>query len=102
MDLIKLFDFRSLGFASLWIMGLSIILVTFGFVHFNAHAETRHSKEIIKQPIYQAAIYAGLMLFCIGLSGDSGYWWESMIWIILTMGFGVFLLFTWKEIRRNK
>ena len=102
MDLINLIDLRLVAFTSLWIIGLAIILAAFGFVHYYVQTESRRSIEIIKQPIYQVVISTGLMLFCIGISGSSDNWWEIIVWILLAIGFGVYLFSTWKGIRKSK
>jgi len=102
MDSLTLINWRLVGFASLWIIGLAIILTIFGVVHFYANAEYRRTVEILKRPIYQAVINAGLMLFCIGKSGGSDNWIKSILWILLAIGFAVHLFAAWREIRQSK
>jgi uncharacterized membrane protein YoaK (UPF0700 family) len=102
MDIFSLIDLRSVSFASLWIIGLAIILTAFGFIHYYAQVESRRSMEIIKQPIYQVVISIGLMLFCIGLSGGTDNLLESILWILLAIGIGVYLFSVWRKIRRTR
>ena len=92
MENLDLIDWKMVGFASLWILGLAVILSVFGFVDYHAKAGGTRFRDELRKPIFQAWINAGLTLFCLGLLGSSGAWWESVLWGILAVAFLVFCI----------
>ncbi len=75
------------GFASLWILGLAVILATLGFADYYANRDSRRLREILKKPGYRATVNAGLTLFCLGLMGFSRTWWETVLWGLFAVAF---------------
>ena len=75
------------GFASLWILGLAVILTALGFADYHAHTSSKRMREVLKEPGYSAAVNAGLALFCLGLLGSSRAWWEMALWGLLAVAF---------------
>ena len=80
-------DWRLVGFSALWILGLSVLLATVSFADYTAHAEGVRTREALKRRAYQAALYAGMTLFALGLGGAGRSWWETALWICLTATF---------------
>ncbi len=76
-----------LGFASLWILGLAVILSTLGFANYHASRGRKRLREVLGEPGYRAAVNAGLTLFCLGLLGSSLSWWETVLWGLLAAAF---------------
>ena len=68
---LDLIDWPMVGFASLWILGLALMLTTFGFADYHAGHERKKAREILKRSEYQVPINAGIALFCLGLLGSS-------------------------------
>ncbi len=87
MENLDLIDWRMVGFASLWILGLALILTTLGFANFHAHTGSKRMREVLGEPGYRAAVNAGLTLFCLGLLGSSLSWWETVLWGLLAAAF---------------
>ena len=76
-----------LGFASLWILGLAVILSTLGFADYQANRGSKRRREVLREPGYRAAVNAGLTLFCLGLLGSSRTMWETVLWGLLAAAF---------------
>jgi len=75
------------GFASLWILGLALILTALGFADYHANQRSKRLREVLGEPDYRAAVNAGLTLFCLGLLGSSRAWWEMALWGLLAVAF---------------
>jgi hypothetical protein len=101
MENLDLIDWRMVGFASLWILGLAVILSVFGFVDYHAKAGGRRFRDELRKSIYQAWINIGLVLFCLGLLGSSDAWWESVLWGLLAAAFLVFGIRSFREWRKE-
>jgi len=80
------------GFASLWILGLAVILTALGFADYHAHTGSKRMREVLKEPGYSVAVNTGLALFCLGLLGSSRAWWETVWWASLAVAFMVFTI----------
>jgi Mn2+/Fe2+ NRAMP family transporter len=101
MENLALIDWRMLGFAALWILGLAIVLTVLGFADYRASRESARAADVLRRSGYRAAVNAGLTLFCIGLLGSGHAWWESAIWGSLALAFGFFAWEGWMEYRRS-
>ena len=97
MDNLDLIDWRMVGFASLWILGLSLILSVLGFVDYHARGNKRRFRDELKEPGYQVGINAGLVLFCLGLIGSARAWWESVLWGLLAAAFVYYGIVAFRE-----
>ena len=93
---IGLIDWRLVGFGALWILGLSVLLATLSFADYTAHTEKVRLRDTLARRGYQAAIYAGLTLFAVGLSGTARAWWEIALWILLAAGSAFLAWRTWR------
>lgn len=76
-----------LGFASLWILGLAVILATLSFADYHANRGSKRRREVLGEPGYRAAVNTGLTLFCLGLLGSSRTMWETVLWGLLAAAF---------------
>lgn len=102
MENLDLIDWRMVGFASLWILGLAVILSVFGFVDYHAKVGGVRFRDELRKAIYQAWINIGLTLFCLGLLGSSDTWWEAVLWGLLVMAFLVFGVGSFRAWRKDK
>ncbi len=91
-----LIDWRLVGFSALWILGLSVLLATLSFADYTAHTERARLRDTLGRRSYRAAIYGGLTLFGLGLTGTAGTWWETAIWIALSLAFGFLAWQAWR------
>ncbi len=87
MSNLGLIDWGLVSFSALWIVGLSIILAACSFADYNAAEQRLRTRTVLRGPSYQAAINAGLVLFCLGLMGSSRAWWEQLLWSALAITF---------------
>lgn len=87
MENLDLIDWRMVGFASLWILGLAVLLTVLGFADYHAKVEGRRIRDLLREPGYQAAVNGGLTLFCLGLLGSARAWWEKALWALLAVAF---------------
>lgn len=92
-----LIDWRLVVFSALWILGLSVLLATFSFADYTAHAEHVRLRQALGRRGYQAAIYAGLTLFALGLGGTARAWWEIAIWVLLALAAAYLAWRNWKR-----
>ncbi|MCK5642637.1 MAG: hypothetical protein KAJ19_17650 [Gammaproteobacteria bacterium] len=99
MENLDLIDWRMVGFSSLWILGLSIILTVLGFADYHAKTRKRRFREELRGVEYQRLINIGLALFCLGLLGSSSTWWEKVLWGLLALSFTFFAAQSWWEKR---
>ncbi len=90
MENLSLIDWRMVGFAALWILGLAIVLSALGFASYEARPAGEKLRERLKRPGYQRAINAGLTLFCLGMAGTAGSWWERILWGLLGAAFAFY------------
>ena len=102
MDNLDLIDWRMVGFASLWITGLALILSALGFADYHAKIEVRRFRDVVKRHGYQAAINGGLALFCIGLINSARAWWEAVIWGVLGAAFVAFTVNSMRAQRKGE
>ena len=99
MENLNLIDWRMVGFSSLWILGLSIILTVLGFVDYHAKTRQRRFREELRGSGYQRFINIGLVLFCLGLLGSSSTWWEKILRGLLALSFTFFAAQGWWGVR---
>jgi len=101
MENLDLIDWRMVGFASLWILGLAVVLSVFGFVDYHAKVGGVRFRDELRKAIYQAWINIGLALFCLGLLGSSDTWWEAVLWGVLVVAFIVFSISAFRAWRKG-
>jgi hypothetical protein len=99
MENLNLIDWKLVGFGSLWILGLSVILSVFGFVDFYSKQRGIRFREELRRPNYHPWINLGLVLFCLGLLGSSEVWWETGLWGLLAAAFAWFSVQSFREVR---
>jgi len=87
MEGLDLIPWRTVGFSTLWILGLAVILTLIGFADYHASQEGARTRQVLRRPGYRAGINGGLTLFCLGLLGSSGAWWETVLWGLLALSF---------------
>lgn len=92
INYLKLIDWQTLAFTSLWIIGLAVVVAIFGFVQYAAQRTARRFVNVLQESGYQAGMNAGLALFCLGLLGSSRHWWEVVVWSTLAIWFCVNLI----------
>lgn len=102
MENLSLIDWRMVGFASLWILGLALLLTVLGFADYHANIQDRRMRDLLREPGYQTPINAGLTLFCLGLIGSAQAWWERLLWGALVLSFGYFTVRSWQAWRSGQ
>ncbi len=103
MDNLGLIDWREVGFAALWIVGLAVVLAALGFADYNRQTAKRGFRQELKRPAYQLPIQAGLAMFCLGQLGASQPWWQTALWGGLALAFigmsvGAFRQIGWVQV----
>jgi hypothetical protein len=99
MTNLELIDWRLVGFSSLWILGLTIILVAFSAADYEASQAPSHvrTRDVLRLPGYQAALWGGMVLFCLGLLGSARAWWEGALWLGFAVAFGYQAWQAWRR-----
>ena len=96
MDNLELIDWRMVAFASLWIVGLAILLTAISFAYYYAQIRGERLREELRRSGYQAAINGGLALFSTGMLGSANTWWERIVWGLLVIAFLYYALTSWR------
>lgn len=99
MENLELIDWKMVGFASLWILGLAILLTALGFADYHAKLEDTRIRSLMRRPTYQLAVNFGLSIFCLGLLGSAKVLWETALWILLAAAFAFFSFKSWRQLR---
>ena len=86
------------GFATLWIVGLAVILSALGFAYYKAGQAEEKLRARLRRPVFQRALNAGLTLFCLGMIGSAEAIWERVLWGLLT---AAFTFYTWQAGRKG-
>ena len=102
MENLDLIDWRMIGFAALWVTGLAIVLSALGFADYHAATSRSRFREEVARPRLSASINLGLMLFCLGLTGSSGAWWETALWIMLAAAFAAYTVHALRRLERDR
>lgn len=102
MQNLDLIDWRMVGFASLWISGLAVILTTVGFADYHAAIARERLRDRLGQPASQIAINLGLALFSLGLLGSSAAWWEMVLWGLLAAAFVGYAVRAFRKLRSER
>lgn len=89
------------GFASLWIGGLAVILSALGFADYHAAVGGRKFRQEVRRPGYQAAINFGLTTFSLGQLGSWRAWWEIVLWGVLAAAFAGYTFAALRRLRRE-
>jgi len=87
------------GFGSLWIIGLAVLLTAIGFADHEAHIQASRTGNMLRQPGYKLAVSAGLTLFFIGLLGSAEAWWEWAVWTLLALFSAYSTWRSWRQVR---
>jgi hypothetical protein len=83
-----------------WITGASICLSVLGIAVYTASEIKCTLKNIFQRKSYSLAIDLGAILFCAGLCGSAGVWWEKSLWGLL--GFGFIADAIWDKIEQSR
>ena len=102
MENIDLIDWRMVGFASLWIMGLAVILAVLSFADYHSKTKGDRFRDELRKPIYLVWINVGLSLFCLGMLGSSDTLWQSLLWGFLAVVFVVLSICSYKGWRKDR
>jgi len=97
MNNLDLIDWRLVAFSALWITGLSVLLAALSFADYIASQRRLRTRQVLLQPGYQAALYGGLVLFCLGVGGASNVWWQQLLWVVLAAAFGYQTWTAWRK-----
>ncbi len=97
MSNLSLIDWRLVAFSAVWILGLAIVLSVLSMAYYQAQITSHSLRHRLGQAGPQLAMDGGLALFCVGMAGTSGSWWERGLWGVLA---AVFLAFMWGAWRR--
>ena len=99
MDNLELIDWRMVAFASLWIIGLAVLLTAISFAYYTTQVRGGRLREELRNSGYQVAINGGLALFSTGLLGSANTWWERFAWGLLAIAFLYYSVICWRNKR---
>jgi hypothetical protein len=87
-------DGYSLLFEALWILGLSLVAAGLSLANYLAKRENWTFRQAFKSPGRRAMIDLGLLFFCIGLAGTTGWIWGRIVWAALAL---FYALRVWRD-----
>lgn len=97
MSNLSLIDWPLVAFSALWILGLAVMLSALGFAYYEAETNGERIWDRMRRAGAQLALNGGLALFCVGMAGTSGSWWERGLWGTLCLAF---LWYAWSARKR--
>jgi hypothetical protein len=80
-------DWRGVGFATLWIVGLAVLLAAVSLADYEAHQRQARLRTVLGGGGYPLALNAALTLFCLGMLGSGRAGWEKALWLGLALAF---------------
>lgn len=86
--MLELIDWRLVGFGGLWVFGLGVALAALSFADYEAARARVRTREVLRRPGYQAAIYLGLALFAAGQGALAAGWLLQAAWLLVAAGLG--------------
>jgi hypothetical protein len=91
--LTRVIDWFNLAANSLWILAAAIALAAVSFASWEASLKKVKFRQQLNQSGYQAVLNIAGLMFCLGLAGTSGRWWEIVLWLLLSVWFAFQLVF---------
>ena len=82
-------DWYSVGFGSLWILGLGLVVAVLSFSNYLASQQKRRFRQVLEMPACQIMIDLGLVFFCLGWIGSVSSTWERIVWAVLALIFAI-------------
>jgi len=91
-------DWVSVGFGTLWVLGLGIVTATISFAYYLASQNNQRFKRVMEIPACHFMINLGLILFCVGVAGGVSEVWERLLWAVMAL---MFMFQIWQA-RKNR
>ena len=76
-------DLWAVAANGLSVVGLALVLAVLGWGYWAAGVEGVRLGRVLGRPRLRRGIDVGLALFCAGLAGTSGQWWQRALWALL-------------------
>jgi Ca2+/Na+ antiporter len=78
-------DFGKVLSASIWILGLSVVLITISYARYESVKEKINIKKYLDKRNYYVFLVVGFILFCVGIALSDPRWWVKVVWIFLAI-----------------
>jgi len=88
VSVLSLVDWGLVAWGAVWVLGLAVALAAVSWADYEAARQKVRTREVLRRPRYQAAIYFGLALFALGQGGLAAWTWLRLIWLGVAAGFG--------------
>ncbi len=75
----------SVLFNSFWILGLSLLLASLSYHHYQAQRSERSLREQLSTRSFLLSAWSSAALVGVGLAATSTRLWETVIWIAFTL-----------------
>jgi hypothetical protein len=85
-------DWINVGANGLWILGCALALASFSYASWRASQEGGKLSAHLESPGTRQALYLAGLLFCVGLAILAGSLFERVLWVFLSLAFGVGLI----------
>lgn len=102
MQNLDLIDWGLIGFSSLWIGGLALILSALGMANYRAAVLHVPMRQVLAEAGYRVTIDLGMTFFCLGMLGLAAAWWERVVWGLLAGAFLAYALSASGALKRRR
>lgn len=89
-------DWGGLVFNALWVLGCALGLAVVSYASWDGVVSGEGLRKRLGRKAAQAWLDLAAVLFCAGLAGTAGRVWETGLWAVLGLAFGVQLGLAWR------
>ena len=82
-------DWYSVGFGTLWIIGLGFVVSVLSYANYKAIHLNRRFLQVLEMLSCRIMIDLGLVFICLGLTGSVSGTLERILWAVLGLIFSV-------------
>ena len=82
-------DWVGVATNSLWLFGLAGVLATLSYYEYLAKAIGKPFRQILNNSTFVGSFSWAIALFCVGVAGSGGSWWQRVAWAVLAILFAV-------------
>ena len=86
---------------SLWIVGLALLLASFGYHYEQATRQKQRLRIQLGRRSFVTIAWIALALIAAGLAGSSRQGWEAIVWVVLTVISGWQAVTVWRSTERE-
>jgi len=86
-------DWWALIANSMWITAAALALAVVSVGYYQSQTKGVKLKTVLNRVGYLIALHAAGALFCVGMAATSDRWWETGLWAVVGILFGIQLYY---------